>query len=75
MAKMKSKVVTKRWDVVDHLNINADRAEYLLYEGLYASATLPIKAAARPGFADLCLTHFANTWPIGQWLLDEVAGG
>ncbi|MBI4920255.1 MAG: DUF2461 domain-containing protein [Devosia nanyangense] len=53
---------------------DADRAEYLLYEGLYASATLPIKAAAKPGFADLCLAHFANTWPIGQWLLDEVAG-
>jgi len=29
MAKMKSKVTTKRWDVVDHLKTNADRAEYL----------------------------------------------
>jgi probable addiction module antidote protein len=29
MAKMKSKTGTKRWDVVDHLKTNADRAEYL----------------------------------------------
>src|SRR5690606_27867015 len=29
MAKMKGRIVTKRWDVVDHLKSNRDRAEYL----------------------------------------------
>ena len=29
MAKMKSKVSTRRWDVLDHLKTNADRADYL----------------------------------------------
>jgi probable addiction module antidote protein len=29
MAKLKGRIVTKRWDVVDHLKSNSDRAEYL----------------------------------------------
>lgn len=51
----------------------ADRAEYLLYEGLTAGTELPVAAAVQPDFADRCLEHFANTWPIAKWLLAEVA--
>ena len=51
-----------------------DRAEYLLYEGLYTSTGLPAKAAAKPDFVDVCLKHYAAAWPIGKWLLAEVAG-
>jgi uncharacterized protein (TIGR02453 family) len=50
-----------------------DRAEYLLYEGLYTGATLPAKAALKPDFADVCVREFSAVWPIGKWLLDEVA--
>ena len=53
---------------------DADRAEYLLHEGLYATIELPAKAATKSDFAEVCLTHFANTWPIGKWLLEEVTG-
>lgn len=49
-----------------------ERAEYLLYEGLTATITLPGAVAYQPGFVDLCATHFAATWPIGQWLLAEL---
>lgn len=49
------------------------RAEYLLYEGLTAGIDLPAEAAYAPGFADMCLGHFRATWPIGRWLLAEVA--
>ena len=52
-----------------------DRADYLLYEGLYVSASLPIAEAARPRLPDLCLKHYAAMWPVGQWLLDEVSRG
>jgi uncharacterized protein (TIGR02453 family) len=51
-----------------------DRAEYLLHEGLYAGTEFDAKAAGQPDFAELCLKHFADTWPIGKWLLNEVAG-
>lgn len=50
-----------------------DRAEYLLYEGLYSSQTLPAKAALRADFADVCAKAYATAWPIGQWLLEEVS--
>lgn len=52
-----------------------DRAEYLLYEGLYASITLPADTAAKPRLADICARHYAAMWPIGQWLLAEVTAG
>ncbi|MEO6014501.1 MAG: DUF2461 family protein, partial [Devosia sp.] len=48
------------------------RADYLLYEGLYATATLKPEAALKPDFVTVCLKHFKNTWPIGKWLLEEV---
>jgi uncharacterized protein (TIGR02453 family) len=50
-----------------------DRAEYLLYEGLTAGTEMPASAAAKPDFADRCIEHFANTWPIARWLVAEVA--
>lgn len=50
-----------------------DRRDYLLHEGLYAGTEFDASAALEPGFMDLCLKHFANTWPIGKWLLEEVA--
>jgi uncharacterized protein (TIGR02453 family) len=49
------------------------RAGLLLHEGLYAGLELPAADATGPGFADRALAHFAATWPIGKWLLDEVA--
>jgi uncharacterized protein (TIGR02453 family) len=50
-----------------------DRAEYLLYEGLTAGTEMPASAAAKPDFADRCIEHFTNTWPIARWLVAEVA--
>ncbi len=51
-----------------------DRAEYLLYEGLTAGTTLDAAEARKADFAEVCLGHFRATWPVGRWLLDEVAG-
>ncbi|HZY67928.1 MAG TPA: DUF2461 domain-containing protein [Devosia sp.] len=52
---------------------DADRVDYLLYEGLYVSTTLPPETATRPDLPDVAFAHYRNMWPIGQWLLDEVA--
>jgi uncharacterized protein (TIGR02453 family) len=49
------------------------RASLLLHEGLYAGLELPAAEATKSGFADRALTHFSATWPVGKWLLDEVA--
>lgn len=54
---------------------DADRAEYLLYEGLYVSTSLPVAAASEPDFVDICVKHYGNMWPIGKWLLAEVSSG
>jgi hypothetical protein len=35
-------------------------------------AHLSIADAMKPGFDKVALTHFRNTWPIGQWLMDCV---
>ena len=51
---------------------DAERADFLLFEGLTGSITLPGNAAFQPGFAKACLTHCAATWPIGRWLLAEL---
>ena len=48
------------------------RAGYLLWEGLPAMARMSPEDARAPDFGDKALVHFRNTWPIGQWLLDEV---
>ena len=50
-----------------------DRSDYLLFEGLYAATRMPAAAAGKPDFADACFAHFAHTWPVGKWLLDEVS--
>jgi hypothetical protein len=49
------------------------RAGLLLHEGLYAGLELPAADATRAGFTDRALAHFAAAWPVGKWLLDEVA--
>ena len=55
------------------LETDPDRAEYLLYEGLYTGIRLPAKLAAKADFVDLAAKHYAAVWPIGKWLLDEVS--
>ncbi|MGB3339447.1 MAG: DUF2461 domain-containing protein [Devosia sp.] len=50
----------------------AERAEFLLYEGLTASIRLPVSEAVTRGFSDRCVGHFAATWPVGRWLLAEM---
>ena len=50
------------------------RAEYLLYEALYAHYEAPADVAYDPSFGDAAIEHFRNTWPIAKWLLDEVGG-
>jgi len=52
--------------------VDPDRAELLLYEGLTATKVLPGSAAFSAGFVDQCATHFAATWPMGAWLLTEL---
>jgi uncharacterized protein (TIGR02453 family) len=52
-----------------------ERARYLPHEGLYAGLELPGDVAGKAGFGDLALQHFAATWPIGRWLLDQVTAG
>lgn len=49
------------------------RAQYLLWEGLPAMAQMTLAEAMKPDFADKALAHFRNTWPIGKWLMDEIA--
>lgn len=51
-----------------------DRAEYLLHEGLYTSFRLPPATATDPALVKLLAGHYRKMWPIGQWLLEEVAG-
>ena len=50
-----------------------ERAGFLLHEGLHAGVDLSSNAATVPGFVDAAFAHFAATWPISRWLLDEVA--
>jgi uncharacterized protein (TIGR02453 family) len=50
-----------------------ERARFLLHEGLYAGIELPGEVAGWRGFIDLAVRHFSATWPIGRWLLAEVA--
>lgn len=51
---------------------DADRAEYLLFEGLHAGTQMPAAAAREAGFVARIFEHFAATWPIGRWLVEEV---
>lgn len=52
---------------------DADRAEYLLHEGLYTSHSLPAATAGNADFAKVAAGHFKKMWPVGEWLLAEVA--
>jgi uncharacterized protein (TIGR02453 family) len=54
---------------------DADRREYLLYEGLYTHISLPPETANKPKLVDICLKHYEAMWPIGKWLHDEVWQG
>lgn len=50
------------------------RAEYLLYEALYAHYEAPDDVAYDKDFGAHAIEHFRHTWPIAKWLLDEVVG-
>lgn len=49
-------------------------AALLLHEGLYAGLEFPADEARKPDFAEEAVKHFAATWPVGEWLMEEVAG-
>lgn len=49
------------------------RADYLLHDGLFAGIELQSDVIAENDFAERCFYHFAATWPISNWLLDDVA--
>jgi uncharacterized protein (TIGR02453 family) len=53
--------------------VDPDRVELLLHEGLTATKTLPASVAYQTGFVDLCATHLAATWPVGAWILAELS--
>lgn len=67
IGSMPRKTVPRRYDK------DSPRAKYLLWEGLPAMAQMSIEDALRPDFSDRVLSHFRATWPIGKWLMDEVA--
>ena len=50
-----------------------ERADLLLFEGLYAGTELPAAAARQAGFVEKLLGHYAATWPIAKWLVEEVS--
>ena len=50
-----------------------ERAEYFLYEALYAHYEAPAEVAYDPGFGAHAIEHFRSTWPIARWLLEHVA--
>jgi uncharacterized protein (TIGR02453 family) len=49
------------------------RANLLLHEGLWVDFETKPEAAGKAAFVDQCVKHFAAMWPIGKWLLTEVA--
>lgn len=53
--------------------VESDRAEYLLYEGLTAGKSLPGETAKAADFVEVCARHYAETWPIARWLIAEVS--
>jgi uncharacterized protein (TIGR02453 family) len=53
---------------------NHERAGFLLHEGLWTDLEpASVAEAKRPEFVKFCADHFAAMWPVGRWLLDEVA--
>lgn len=49
-----------------------DRREFLLHDGLTTMIELPVEVAREKDVLDICMKHFAATWPITKWLLEEV---
>jgi uncharacterized protein (TIGR02453 family) len=52
----------------------APRAEYLLYESLWAHLRLPSEAVLEAHFAEVALRAWRDMSPIPEWLLAEVTG-
>jgi hypothetical protein len=51
-----------------------ERAPLLLHEGLWAALTTKVPREVKSAaFVDTCAEHYARLWPIGKWILDEVA--
>ena len=51
-----------------------ERAPLLLHEGLWATRTTKIPREVKSAsFVTTCAEHYAKLWPIGRWILDEVA--
>jgi len=48
------------------------RGRFLLHEGLHAGLELAAGDAVKAGFVERAAGHFAATWPVGKWLLDEI---
>jgi uncharacterized protein (TIGR02453 family) len=51
--------------------IDPDRADLLLYEGLYAGFELPLDAGREADLIDRLVPLYAGVWPVGKWLIDE----
>jgi uncharacterized protein (TIGR02453 family) len=49
------------------------RAALLLHDGLWAEFGGDPAAAGEAAFVNACVAHCAAMWPIGRWLLKEVA--
>jgi uncharacterized protein (TIGR02453 family) len=50
------------------------RADLLLHEGLWAEVSeKPGKLVGTPAFVEACADHARAMWPLGKWLLAEVA--
>ncbi|MGV3491727.1 MAG: DUF2461 domain-containing protein [Devosia sp.] len=52
--------------------IDPERADLLLYEGLYASFELPATEALKPDFTDQLVGRYRDMHPINLWLAEEV---
>jgi uncharacterized protein (TIGR02453 family) len=51
---------------------SSPRAGFLLWESLPAMAQVSTEDALARDFGDKALSHFRATWPIAEWLLEEV---
>jgi hypothetical protein len=54
---------------------DSPRAKFLMWESLPAMAQMAAADALALDFGETALAHFRSTWPVGQWLLDEVVPG
>jgi len=54
------------------LEIDPERADLLLYEGLYASFELPATTALQPDFIDQLVPRYADLHAVNRWLTTEV---